>query len=82
MIRLVEFDTGIVNGAIVTKSVSDVPLLLERIFSNRMEYDLTMKGGTDSYYLLKERTTQSTVRVVTDDKMLAETFWNNYHHIY
>lgn len=82
LLRLVEFETGIVNGAIITKRILDVPLLLERIFSNRMEYDLQMKSGTDAYYLLKERLTQSTVRVITDDKLLTETFWNNYHQIY
>ncbi len=81
LIRLIQFDSGIVNGAIVTKTLADVPLLLDRLFSNQMEYDLTMKAKTDSYYLLKERITQSTVRVITDDKMLTETFWNNYHEI-
>lgn len=81
LLRLVEFDTGVVNGAIVTKKTADVPILLERMFTNRMEYDLQIKSGTDAYYLLKERLTQSTVRVITDDKLLSETFWNNYHHI-
>ena len=81
LIRLIQFDSGIVNGAIVTKTLTDVPVLLDRLFSNQMEYDLPMKAKTDSYYLLKERVTQSTVRVITDDKMLTETFWNNYHQI-
>jgi hypothetical protein len=81
LLRLVEFDTGVVNGAIVTNKTADVPMLLERMFTNRMEYDLQIKSGTDAYYLLKERLTQSTVRVITDDKLLSETFWNNYHHI-
>lgn len=80
--RLVEFETGIVNGAMVTHNVSDVIVLLERILSNKMEYDLQRKPGTDAYYLLKERLTQSTVRVVTDNRLLTETFWNNYHEVY
>ena len=82
LIRLIEFRTGIVNGAIVTNKTADVPLLLERIFSNSMEYDLQLKPGTTAYFLLKERLTQSTVRVITDDKLLTETFWNNYHQIH
>jgi len=81
LVRLIEFKTGIVNGAIVTKNVTDVPVLLERIFSNCMEYDIELKQGTDGYYLLKERLTNSTIRVVSDDKFLTEAFWNNYHHI-
>jgi len=81
LMRLVEFDTGTVNGAMVTQSVEDVVTLLDRIFSNRMEYDLARKDGTDAYYLLKERLTGTTIRVVTDDSLLAETFWNNWHGI-
>jgi hypothetical protein len=37
LMRLVEFETGTVNGAMVTRSVDDVITLLERIFSNSME---------------------------------------------
>jgi hypothetical protein len=81
LIRLIEFQTGIVNGAIVTNKTADVPLLIQRILSNSMEYDLQLKPDTTGYFLLKERLTQSTVRVVTDDKLLTETFWNNYHQI-
>ena len=82
LMRLVEFETGIVNGAMVTHRISDVVALLERILSKKMEYDLDLKPGTDAYYLLKERLTGTTVRVITDDKLLAETFWNNWHGIY
>lgn len=80
LLRLIEFDSGIVNGAIITQKVEDVIILLERIFSNRMEWDLHKKQNTDAYYLLKERLTQSTVRIITDDQLLTETFWNNYHN--
>lgn len=82
LLRLVEFATGVVNGAIVTKKLEDVVLLLERILSNNMEYDLIRKPETEAYYLLKERLTESTVRIVTDDLLLTETFWNNYHSGY
>ena len=82
LIRLIEFSTGIVNGAIVTQKPEDVIILLERLFSNRMEYNLDRKSDTISYYLLKERLTQSTIRVVTDDQLLLGTFWNNYHQIF
>ena len=82
LMRLIELERGIVNGAMVTHKVSDVISLLERIFSNKMEYDLALKPGTDAYYLLKERLTGTTVRVITDDRLLTETFWNNWHGIY
>lgn len=80
--RLVEFKTGIVNGAMVTCNVDDVIHLLDRIFTNSMEYNLIRKDGSDSYYLLRERLTQTTVRVVTDNKLLTEAFWNNWHDLY
>jgi len=79
--RLVQFTTGIVNGAMITHSFDQAVILLERILSNRMEYDLAQKSGAESYFLLKERLTGSTVRVVTDDQLLTETFWNNWHGI-
>ena len=81
LMRLVEFETGTANGAMVTHKVDDVIALLERIFTNRMEYDLQLKDGTEAYYLMKERLTGTTVRVITDDKLLTETFWNNWHGI-
>ncbi len=79
--RLVEFKTGIVNGAIITCGIDDVIKLLDRIFSNTMEYDLETKAGTAAYFLLKERITGTTHRVITDNKMLTEAFWNNWHNV-
>jgi hypothetical protein len=80
--RLVEFKSGIVNGAMITCKVDDVVSLLDRIFTNGMEYDLGRKDGTDAYYLLRERLTGTTVRGVTDNKLLTEAFWNNWHEVY
>jgi hypothetical protein len=81
LLRLVDFATGVVNGAIVTQNQEHIALLLERILSNKMEYDLKRKPTAEGYYLLRERLTQSTVRIVTDDQLLTETFWNNYHNV-
>ena len=80
--RLVEFKAGIVNGAMVTYKVEDVVNLLKRFFTNSMEYDLARKDGTDAYYLLRERLTGTTVRIMTDNKLLTEAFWNNWHEVY
>ena len=71
LMRLVQFTTGVVNGAMVTRSVDDVVLLIKRILSNTMEYDLERKPGTDAYYLLKERVTGTSVRVITDDRLFG-----------
>ena len=76
--RLIEFATGVAVGAIVTSSVKDVIELLHRVFHNGMEYELDQKK--EGYYLLREKLTQSVVRLQTSDKMLRETFWNYYHN--
>jgi hypothetical protein len=77
--RLINFETGVVNGALVTRSPQVAGQLLERIFENRMEYDLDQKG--DGYFRLRERLTKSVVRLQTNDRLLLETFWNYYHGI-
>lgn len=76
--RLIEFDTGVAVGAMVTDSVGDVTALLHRMFENKMEYELEQpKPGN---LRLKETLTRSVVRLQTSDRMLAETFWNHYHN--
>lgn len=77
--RLIHFDTGVAIGAMVTQNRDVVARLLERIFDNRMEYDLENRG--DGYFRLKERLTGSVVRLQTKSRMLRETFWNYYHSV-
>jgi len=76
--RLIEFETGVAVGAMVTDSLAEVSELLHRIFENKMEYELE-QPKTD-YLKLKERLTDSVVRLQTNDTMLSETFWNYYHN--
>lgn len=75
--RLIEFDTGVAVGAMVTDDLNEVVELLYRIFENKMEYELDQPKP--SYLRLKERLTESVVRIQTSDVMLTETFWNYYH---
>lgn len=77
--RLIDFDTGVACGAIVTQDKAVATKLLERIFDNSMEYDLFHDGA--SYFRLKERKTSSVVRLQTSDRLLRETFWNYYHGV-
>ena len=76
--RLIEFETGIACGAMVTSSTQDVSNLLFRIFENKMEYEL--EQSQPGYLRLKEKLTRSVVRLQTNDRMLSETFWNYYHN--
>ena len=75
--KLIHFDTGVAIGAMVTRNRDTAALLLERMFDNKMEYDLAHAG--DGYFRLKERLTGSIVRLQTNSRILRETFWNYYH---
>ena len=74
--RLIHFETGVVCGAMVTQNRNDAAQLLERIFDNSMEYNIDHTG--DRYFRLRERLTESVVRIMTNDSMLREAFWNNW----
>ena len=75
--RLIEFETGVAVGAIVTDSLEDVSELIFRIFENQMVYRLEQpKPG---FLRLKEKLTNSVVRLQTNDRLLTEAFWNHYH---
>jgi hypothetical protein len=74
--RLIEFETGVAVGAMVTSSQDDVINLLARIFGNEMEYELKQKV---TGLRLVEKLTGSTVRLQTRNSLLRETFWNYYH---
>jgi hypothetical protein len=77
--RLIHFDSGTPSGAAVTRDRNIAATLLARILGNEMEYDFTHDGK--GYFRLRERLTQSVVRLQTSDRLLRETFWNYYHGI-
>ena len=73
--RLIDFKTGVAIGAMVTASQEVVVQLLQGIFSNDLEYELCQPY--DNYLVLKEKLTDSVVRLQTSDDLLRETFWNH-----
>ncbi len=75
--RLIEFETGVAVGAMVTDRPEEVSRLLHRIFENRMEYYL--EQSKPGFLRLKEKITDSVVRLQTNDQLLTEAFWNHYH---
>jgi len=76
--RLIDFQTGVAVGAIVTSRERDVPVLLDRIFENEMEYEVTQPEDRKGYLQLKEKLTDSVVRIQTNNQLLSESFWNYY----
>jgi hypothetical protein len=75
--RLIEFDTGVAVGAIVTDKLPQVSELIYRIFENKMVYEL--RRSDSGSLRLKEKLTNSVVRLQTSDQLLTEAFWNHYH---
>ncbi|MDR2937739.1 MAG: hypothetical protein LBU92_02215 [Prevotellaceae bacterium] len=75
--KLVDFSTGVANGAIVAKNIQEVTNLLDRIFKNKMEYEVKQENG---YFKLIEKTTNSVIRIQTNHKLLTQSFWNYYHN--
>jgi hypothetical protein len=75
--RLIDFESGVPVGAMVTSDKNVVTELLARIFENRMDYEL--EQPQKGYLRLRERKTNSVVRLQTSNPLLRETFWNYYH---
>lgn len=78
--RLINFSTGVAVGAIVTSHARQVSELLDRLFENEMEYELVQPEGRAGYLQLREKITDSIVRIQTNDSLLSEAFWNYYSH--
>lgn len=78
--RLIDFQTGVAVGALVTSSPEQVSQLLHRTFTNTMQYRFEQHPKRPGYLRLHEQLTGSVVRVQTDDALLSETFWNHYHN--
>lgn len=76
--RLINFNTGVAVGAIVTDKIEDVVELLYRVFENKMEYYLEHHKDKKGYFRLREKLTDSVVRIQTNNKLLSESFWSYY----
>jgi len=75
--RLIDFKTGVPVGSMVTSSIEEVSVLLYRIFENQMEYKL--ERSENGYLRLREKLTNSVVRLQTNNTLLRETFFNYYN---
>lgn len=75
--RLIDFSSGVAVGTIVTEKIEEVSELLYRIFENKMEY--VIEQPKDGYYKLKEKLTDSVIRIQTNYHLLSKSFWTYYH---
>ena len=76
--RLINFETGVAVGAMVTSQADEVPEILDRLFDNEMEYSLNQPADRPGYLQLIEKLSSSVVRLQTNDTLLSQSFWNYY----
>ncbi len=74
--RLIDFNTGVAVGVIVTDKISDVIELIRRFFYNDMQYELLQPRP--GYFKLQDKLTDSVLRIQTDNDLLRESFWSYY----
>lgn len=75
----VHLDTGVANGVLVVRSITDCAELIYRIITGTLKFRIERKviEGVE-YHFLVETVSNSIFRVMTGDAMLTNTFWNFY----
>lgn len=67
--------TGVLNGMIVVRSVDSCAYILRALIRNKLESDLVQD---EKNYRLIERTTRSTMRVISRHRLIANAFQRFY----
>ena len=65
---------GVAGGTIICSTEDSVIEILNRLFSDDIEYKIEQKNGQIGYYLLKEKLTDSVIRIQTNDKLISSSF--------
>ena len=75
----VNLTSGVANGVLVVRKLSDCAQLIKRIITKKLEYSLEEEiKNNKKYILLREKISNSVFRLITGDQMLTNTFWNYY----
>ena len=74
-----DISTGVGNGVMVCRDIETCAKLLYRIFTNTMEFSIDDSDPDNC--LLREKITDSAVRVVTRNQFLTRSFWNQWHSL-
>jgi hypothetical protein len=75
----VNLATGVANGVLVVRSISDCAHLIRGIVTNRLSFSLDRSApSAKGLLLLREDISKSVFRLVTGDAMLTNAFWNFY----
>lgn len=76
----VNLETGVANGVLVVRTVPSCIDLLYSVLTGEIDLSLETERNEkgDERILLRENISKCVFRVVTDDRMLTNTFWNYY----
>lgn len=74
----VNLETGVANGVLVARTVAECAKLLRGIMLCDLEFEIQEPTPEIPLTLLREKLTGSVFRVVTEDELLTNTFWNFY----
>jgi hypothetical protein len=71
----VDLNTGVANGVLVTRTLSDTASVVRAILTNRLTFDIVREPG--ALKLVEERT-KCTFRLMVSNPVLTNSFWNFY----
>jgi hypothetical protein len=73
----VDLQSGVANGVLVVRSPKECRELLYKILTSSLEFIIQHEGEEGKgYYILREKTTMSPFRIVTNYEKLTNSFWN------
>ena len=70
--------TGVLNGILVVRSIISCSKLLQALFKNDLELELSVD---ENNYRLVEKITKSTVRVISRHKLISNAFLTFYKQL-
>ncbi len=73
----VHLETGVANGVLVVRTVTDCVELLSKLVTNNLEFEFRISAEENCTQLV-EKISNSPFRVVTDYEKLSNSFWNFY----
>jgi hypothetical protein len=71
----VNLETGVACGVLVTRTVAQCAQLIRNILTRRLKFKLEENA---THIMLREQISGCIFRVVTQNDMLTNTFWNFY----
>lgn len=74
----VHLETGVANGVLVARTVDECAQLLHGIMLCDLQFEIEEPSKEMPLTLLREKATKSVFRVVTEDELLTNTYWNFY----